>query len=383
MRLLAVVGDEMGRSMAWTMPLLAFPYLKPPDQGGTVLMIGDHRGQLPPVTKNDFSTGTDEPSLADSLLQYIEASLTDEADRCAHIYTLKEAHRFGSGIATFLQRYTCYPDLCDCYRAGCPCHRKDAEEEARRRPFGAPLLLNLPDVGSAPTPEQTFVREALSPNSCMVLAVVNAKAENVDEATAYRHAEKETVVNLVAAAWRGGERSIRVVAPHHGPPHGRIPILEGLLKEGASMVDEREAFAAMCQQNVTTVDGSQGAEAKLVIFACCFHADSRPNRFTNEIRRLIVGLSRAERKVIFVTSRSFLHPPVAILGLRECDAAHKLLLNMDEHFPPQEPDAHGWVRLEHTADGTPTLTNYFPNLGGCAGGTSSPSAPPPDIACRA
>ena len=45
-----------------------------------------------------------------------------------------------------------------------------------------------------------------------------------------------------------------------------------------------------------------------------FPAGSHPSRFAYQNQRLIVGLSRAKCKVIFVTSPSFLHPPVACTG---------------------------------------------------------------------
>jgi hypothetical protein len=238
---------------------------------GQLIVIGDHR-QMPPIVQNDWEREVRRTFVAfksyESLFLTLRAQLPEE-----HQIRFEESFRVHSDIADFLRKEI---------------YQQDKIAYFSRKKALLPLI---------PAPDE-FVAAVLHPDHPLTVVVHEETASqnrNVFEQELMR-----PVLETLAANDFDPRTGLGVVVPHT-----------------AQRADLRAAIPALCETDpetgnvirwaVDTVERFQGAERVAIVVGA---TESDPlyllanSRFLFDPRRLNVAISRAQRKLVLVGSRS-------------------------------------------------------------------------------
>jgi superfamily I DNA and/or RNA helicase len=238
---------------------------------GQLIVIGDHR-QMPPIVQNDWEREVRRTFVAfksyESLFLTLRAQLPEE-----HQIRFEESFRVHSDIADFL--------------------RKEIYQQDKIADFSRKTAL-LPHI---PAPDE-FVAAVLHPDHPLTVVVHEETASqnrNVFEQELMR-----PVLETLAANDFGPKTGLGVVVPHTAQR-------AGLRAEIPELCEIDPATGKVIRSAVDTVERFQGAERVAIVVGA---TESDPlyllanSTFLFDPRRLNVAISRAQRKLILVGSRS-------------------------------------------------------------------------------
>ena len=305
---------------------------------GRLVVVGDHF-QLAPIVHEEYPKDLEaeitQPRVYESFLTYLKNRLATELAGQAdpdgsYFKQLNENHRMSRPLAKMTEHTLGYSSYKICSNGGCKCRMNAAGVYARAER----LKFEPPPPRSALDDK---LNQYLNPKHAVTMVKLASSAPEPLTNEEGRSFEAELVARIVNRYRESSEDEGRVfcITPHHVQ---RKAILNG--------ISERHLEGV----TVNTVECMQGQEAALVII-CYGFVDSSMVRaessFLFSRNRLIVALTRAKSKVIFIVSDPIINPSFDIFENPNAEEGHSLLQGVYHLCCPKsgEQDYHIFEHL--------------------------------------
>eukprot|EP00943_MAST-04B_sp_MAST-4B-sp1_P001609 g1609.t1 len=306
---------------------------------GRLVIVGDH-WQLAPIILEKYpnETSITEPKVYDSFLVYLRNMIATEIainhqnsgtglsnnNNNLSQYTLfmqlNENHRMNAELAWYTENILNYDGYKLCSDHGCVCRFSSNNHNVTSRPsyliYDTPLPVVVDDNSN-----NSRLVQILDPKVPFSMVNIIWNGGHADELTNEigRKLQAKLVSKIVtfyiehsSAAVRNGEK-IFCVTPHH---------LERKAVLDALNTHEKEHVV------VNTVECMQGQEADLVIICYSYFNNDRviaERDFLYDRHRLIVSLSRAKVKIIFLVTDALINPSFDLFEDEKAEEGYSIL----------------------------------------------------------